>query len=80
VGQYYDRHSRLNPETLTNMTKNNGFNIYISLVGYPQLYAASYEYKNNKMEWFGSLWILFDKITDHFRFLKSMMVFEAVKQ
>ena len=80
IGQYYNRHSRLNPETLTNMTKTNGFNIYISFIRYPQLYAASYEYKNKKMEWFGSLWILFDKITDHFRFLKSMMVFEAVKQ
>jgi SAM-dependent methyltransferase len=81
VGDRYDRHSRLNFGTLTDMLKASGFDVSISLLGFPQFTeTALCEYHNMKVPWFGFIWVLFDKVTDHFRILKEIIIFDAVKQ
>ena len=80
VAENYDRHSRLNIGTLTDNMKTNGFDVCISILGAPQLHAMDYEFNNKKLELFGFLWILFDKLTENFRILKEMIIFEAIKK
>jgi ubiquinone/menaquinone biosynthesis C-methylase UbiE len=76
----YERHSRLNVGTLPRMMKDAGFDVYLSLFGFPPFQPWVYECSNKKLPWFSSVWILLDKLTNHARSLKETMVFEAVKQ
>jgi 2-polyprenyl-3-methyl-5-hydroxy-6-metoxy-1,4-benzoquinol methylase len=76
---HYERHSRLTPKSLNKMLEHAGFNTHLSFFGYPPFKPWLYEYCNMKPPRFVSLWILLDKITEHVKILKEMMVFEATK-
>jgi ubiquinone/menaquinone biosynthesis C-methylase UbiE len=80
IGAYYERHSRLNLKTLTNTMRRCGFDIHISFLGHPQFNPWLYEYTNSKVPWYGHLWVLIDKFTDHIKILKEILIFEATKR
>src|SRR5665647_924848 len=56
AGEFYDRHSRLNIRTLTEIMKGSGFRVSVSLVGFPQFQPWLYEYGNKKAPWFSPIW------------------------
>lgn len=76
---HYDRDSRTTPKTLLYLLRQAGFNVHLSLFGFPPFQPWLYENSDRKLPWYAYIWILLDKLTNHFRSLKETMVFEAVK-
>jgi 2-polyprenyl-3-methyl-5-hydroxy-6-metoxy-1,4-benzoquinol methylase len=81
VGQNYERNSRLTPRALLKLFRDAGFEVRLSIYGFPPFQPWLYEFSNRKLPWFAHVWIIFDRLTKKkpLNQLKETIVFEAVK-
>lgn len=79
TGPYLDRHSRLTTAQLTRVLRETGFSVELLCLSAPPFQHSFKWGKQQKIPWYGYVWIVTDKLISKINVAKSNLVFRATK-